>query len=59
MDQQTAYKRLGGALAILAELDACARELPCDVWLDELSLRRRQRDDDAVAAESLSTRTTA
>ena len=59
MDQHTAHKRIGGALAVLAELDACARDLPCDVWLDELSLKRRHREDVAVAAESLSTRTTA
>ena len=59
MDHFTAHKRIGGALSILAALDASVREFPIDVWLDELSLRRRQRDDEVFAAESLSTRTTA
>lgn len=59
MDYAASHKRIGGALSILAELDASVREFPIDVWLDELSLRRRQRDDEVFAAESLSTRTTA
>lgn len=58
MDQQAARQRIAGALGLLAELDACVREFPIQVWLDELSLRRRQRDDELVA-ESRSTRTTA
>jgi hypothetical protein len=48
-------RRIAGALRFLADLDAFAREcVATGVWNDELTQRRRQRDEtrDTDAAES-------
>ena len=51
MDSAADFRRLTGALQFLAELHAFAAECAAiGVWDDELSVRRRQREDARGAA---------
>jgi hypothetical protein len=46
MEPTLAPRRVTGALHFLAELDAFAREcVAAGIWDDELTQRRRQRDE--------------
>jgi hypothetical protein len=46
MDSSSEARRVAGALRFLAELDSVAAECATTwVWDDELTARRRQRDD--------------
>ncbi len=50
MNESSDPKRLVGALRFVAELSAVAAECSRGAWSDELSVRRRLRDDVAEVA---------